>query len=252
MALPDVKFVACRPNRLQQRGLAAGPRTDTSSRPWPCAKKSRQSLAMQAVGPFLGGRAPYKSNICPKLSLFAAAGINRLFQRKFRKLPNPLDGAVGTRIQLDPSLNGGLQRSCCHSRPIESSNGKRRQAPASGLQDPQQAGRHPRTLIANFAAGESKVTEARKSELTGRSYRRRIPVRAWGDRHDHRAWTKSAQCRAGRRGSNRMRIHSSQHCSRQPLPLFGPIGLRATYAAGFETRARASASIRPEPITSSP
>jgi len=172
----------CSPARL-----AAGPANRHFSGLGPARGKIQASLA-RPVGP-PGRRAPYKINICtnsPSRQLPASTGFRR---GKFGNC-HPLGkktggGPVGLGF-AGPSLMVGLQPCAAPTvaRSESSPMAKRRQL-SSGRRSQAKAGSHPRTLC-HFAAGDRKCG-SQESEAHGPSYRRRIPVRAWGDRHDHRA-----------------------------------------------------------------
>jgi len=102
-----------------------------------------------------------KINILSQIPL-AAAGINR-FPEEIRKLPP--GRCRWTRIQLEPSLDGGLQRGCCcNSRRSESSQCASGGSSSKRLQI--RSRRSPPRTLCNFASWRSKV-RSQNQKLTG-------------------------------------------------------------------------------------
>jgi len=207
-----------RPNRCAQRGFGRWT-TNRHLAGFALREKPGQSLA-QPVGP-PGRRALTKINICPKLSLSAAAGSTR-FPEEIRKLANP-GRCRWTRISADPLLNGGppavlLPTVADRNRPMA----KRRQLSEAACSR-KQGGRHPRNAM-QFRSWRSKSAEARIRSSTGRSYRPSNPYEL-GDRHEQ----PSCHLRSARAGPAVIRIeaiHSHNTAVRQPLR-FRANGLRA-------------------------
>jgi len=184
-----VKFVLCRPQPLQPSEAWPPGREQTLQQALAPAREIQASLA-RPVGPPWRRSAPLHLSLAIRVSLHnplrsraisLAAHARRTWQR-IGKDCAPLDVPVGLGFQLWTLFDGGLQGVlAANSRRSEIVPMGNAEAAQQAAADPQAGGRHPRTLM-QFRSWRSKVRKPESEAHGAASYRRRIPVRAWGDR----------------------------------------------------------------------
>jgi len=183
-----------------QRGCRCD-REQTLPQPWPCARKSRQAWPPVAAP---GRRAP-TINLSAQ-TLLSAARRHHTASRWGNSETATLDGADWTRDSAGPSLRGGLRVLLLPtSRRSGCPHGKRRQL-EQAAQIRKGGGRHPRTLCNLRSVWRSKCGKPNQ-KLTGRSYRRSIPVELGGGQDMTTVLDQSAQLQRGRRRVDRC-VHS--------------------------------------------